>query len=93
MGGFSTINYMLYVRGNAKDYDGWADTGNSGWSYEEVLSYFLKSENNRDPQVINLIRIHIIIYHKIKLYTMYIYYHYYYYFNYNQNEFYSLNKA
>ena len=56
MGGTGTISYMIYVRGNSKDYDGWADAGNSGWSYEEVLPYFLKSENNRDPQVINLIR-------------------------------------
>ncbi|KAF3430486.1 hypothetical protein E2986_07082 [Frieseomelitta varia] len=52
MGGSSTTNYMIYVRGNAKDYDGWADAGNRGWSYEEVLPYFLKSENNRDPQIV-----------------------------------------
>ncbi|KOX68393.1 Glucose dehydrogenase [acceptor] [Melipona quadrifasciata] len=52
MGGSSTINYMLYVRGNAKDYDEWADAGNRGWSYEEVLPYFLKSENNMDSKIV-----------------------------------------
>lgn len=53
MGGSSTLNYMLYVRANPRDYDGWVEKGNRGWSYEEVLPYFLKSENNRDPEVIN----------------------------------------
>ena len=55
MGGSSTINLMMYVRGNPKDYNEWAEEGNYGWSYEEVLPYFLKSENNRDPEVLNLI--------------------------------------
>ncbi|KAK9299911.1 hypothetical protein QLX08_007215 [Tetragonisca angustula] len=52
MGGCSTINLMMYVRGNSRDYDEWAEAGNYGWSYEEVLPYFLKSENNLDPEVV-----------------------------------------
>ena len=53
MGGSSAVNAMLYVRGNRKDYDDWAELGNTGWNYEEVLYYFKKSENNRDNDVIN----------------------------------------
>lgn len=44
IGGSHSINGMLYVRGNAADYDGWAQLGCQGWSYAEVLPYFMKSE-------------------------------------------------
>lgn len=40
------MNGMMYMRGSQKDYDNWAEMGNDGWSYNEVLPYFLKSEDN-----------------------------------------------
>ena len=46
LGGCSSINAMLYVRGNRADYDGWAAAGATGWSYDEVLPYFRRSEDN-----------------------------------------------
>ncbi|SEF77532.1 GMC family oxidoreductase [Jhaorihella thermophila] len=46
LGGSSAINAMLYVRGQRQDYDGWAEAGCDGWSWDEVLPYFRKAENN-----------------------------------------------
>ncbi|MEA2127220.1 MAG: choline dehydrogenase [Solirubrobacteraceae bacterium] len=46
LGGSSSMNAMVYARGNAADYDGWAADGAHGWSYREVLPYFLRSEDN-----------------------------------------------
>lgn len=46
LGGSSAINAMAYIRGHRSDYDHWAALGNTGWSFDEVLPYFKKSENN-----------------------------------------------
>jgi len=46
LGGSSSINAMLYVRGHRNDYDHWAASGNPGWSYDELLPYFKRSEHN-----------------------------------------------
>jgi choline dehydrogenase-like flavoprotein len=46
LGGSSSINGMLYIRGHRADYDHWAALGNPGWSFDEVLPYFKRSEAN-----------------------------------------------
>ena len=46
LGGGSSINGMMFVRGNAWDYDHWRDLGNVGWGYSDVLPYFRRLENN-----------------------------------------------
>nr|CAH7717022.1 unnamed protein product [Callosobruchus chinensis]CAH7724669.1 unnamed protein product [Callosobruchus chinensis] len=52
-GGSSVLNYMIYTRGNRRDYDNWAKMGNTGWSFEEVLPYFRKIENFSIPEYQN----------------------------------------
>ena len=52
LGGSSTMNAMIYIRGNKADFDGWARDGAVGWSYREMLPYFIRSESNErgDPK-------------------------------------------
>src|SRR3546814_6848737 len=45
LGGCSSINGMIYMRGQARDYDQWRQLGNVGWSWEDVLPYFMRSED------------------------------------------------
>ena len=52
LGGSSSINGMLYVRGQADDYDNWEQLGNNGWGYRDLLKYFIALENNQNHEVL-----------------------------------------
>ena len=49
LGGCSAVNAMIHIRGHRLNFDAWAEQGNAGWSYEEVLPYFKKSETYHGP--------------------------------------------
>ena len=55
MGGTSTINSMLYVKGNKNDYNNWARLGNTEWSWRKIQPYFQKSLDSRIPKVCRII--------------------------------------
>jgi choline dehydrogenase len=48
LGGSSSMNAMIYIRGNRRDYDAWAANGSEGWGWDDVLPYFLRAEDFRD---------------------------------------------
>ena len=48
LGGSSSINGLIYIRGQAQDFDHWRQLGNTGWSFDDVLPYFRKSEDNEN---------------------------------------------
>ncbi|MCJ2179738.1 GMC family oxidoreductase [Novosphingobium album (ex Hu et al. 2023)] len=48
LGGCSSINGMIYMRGQAADYDGWRQSGNPGWGWDDVLPYFTRAEDHYD---------------------------------------------
>lgn len=47
LGGGSSVNGMIYIRGQKEDYDAWRDMGHRGWAWSDVLPYFLRAENNQ----------------------------------------------
>ena len=53
LGGCSTVNDMVYMRGDPKCFDEWASYGNEGWGSKDVLKYFIKAENNSIPYLVN----------------------------------------
>ncbi|XP_002732018.1 glucose dehydrogenase [FAD, quinone]-like [Saccoglossus kowalevskii] len=52
IGGSGSINAMVYIRGCPEDFDSWERSGATGWGYKDVLPYFIKSENNTNPEYV-----------------------------------------
>ncbi|XP_046998690.1 glucose dehydrogenase [FAD, quinone]-like [Schistocerca americana] len=53
VGGSGSLNGMMYTRGHRSIFDEWASNGNSGWGYDDVLPYFIKSEHNLNPEEVD----------------------------------------
>ena len=51
LGGTSSVNGMVYIRGSRHDFDKWVKDGSEGWSYKDVLPYFLKSEDVQEKSL------------------------------------------
>lgn len=58
VGGTSVVNFMIYTRGNKRDYNYWEELGNSGWGYKDVLPYFLEIEGMTIPELAKDTRYH-----------------------------------
>ena len=52
LGGSSSINHLAYIRGSRHDYDEWEESGCEGWGYDDVLPYFIKTENNQNEEFV-----------------------------------------
>lgn len=50
LGGSSSINGMVYIRGQAEDYEAWKNSGNNGWGYRDLMKHFISLENNQDHE-------------------------------------------
>lgn len=72
LGGSSVLNVMLYVRGNKNDYNQWAANGADGWSWEQIFTYFLKSEDNQDHQFVANGKLFNSIQHQNNKFTIFI---------------------
>lgn len=53
MGGSSVLNFMMWTRGDRRDYDGWAEAGNPGWSWQDVEPYFDRLESSTVPETVD----------------------------------------
>lgn len=62
-------NWMMYVRGNRRDYDNWAALGNPGWAYKDVLPFFKKAENYHGSNISGTGEFHLTLYLNIHLFV------------------------